>query len=773
MTFYVLKCIGYTLVGSNTKKLNMIKKILALTILFTLTNPLFSQTLKDEWVVCNTQGCKLLDPYYSDGVTMKWEGSCLNGKADGFGKLTKYKDGQYESTYEGEFLNGIREGKGKFSHKSETILECNFKNGQAIGYGKYDLGNGNYYNGEIINYRQHGNGTLKMANGSKFEGFFVSDRMYTGKFTNFDGKVTYIQKYFPVEKISEKSGRYKPEIGVRVTEYFDDKWNRCQQKDASFYRLVTYESDNKPKGVVKDFYISGQLQSEFTAVYLDYEDEGKNFHEGEATWYFKNGKIEQKRYYFNNKINGKNTFYYDNGQMAQEINYSLGVYDGLYQQWYKTGKLKISAFYETGRLVENKYIEYDENGLGALVYNENFRINKEQWERKFQDNISRITEDGNLSLYLNTDNLTSRFNYITLDQKSSFSIESVIQKKSGKGNEGYGLIFGFKDWNNYYQFLISEYGSYIILGEFEGVNIKICQWTKSNAINIGNKRNLLKVMKFGDEFIFSINGEVVERPKSKDLRGNNIGIIAGGRGEFVLENLIVKEFLTDKELEQKRPKNISTSANEWKGNGSGFFINEKGYIATNYHVVEEANAIQVEYFQKGVKNIFSAKVIVTDKQNDLAIIQVDDPKFKTLPTIPYVFSSTIKDVGSEVFALGYPMAQVMGDEIKFTDGKISSKTGIEGDITVYQISVPIQPGNSGGPLFDNKGNLVGITSSGLNKEYFNSENVNYAIKTTYLKNLIDVMPENIRLPNNVDIYNKPLTEKIKLLSDFIPIIRVK
>jgi len=751
----------------------MIKKILALTILFTLTNPLFSQTLKDEWVVCNTQGCKLLDPYYSDGVTMKWEGSCVNGKADGFGKLTKYKDGQYESTYEGEFLNGIREGKGKFSHKSETILECNFKNGQAIGYGKYDLGNGNYYNGEIVNYRQHGNGTLKMANGSKFEGFFVSDRMYTGKFTNFDGKVTYIQKYIPVEKISEKSGRYKPEIGVRVTEYFDDKWNRCQQKDASFYRLVTYESDNKPKGVVKDFYISGQLQSEFTAVYLDYEDEGKNFHEGEATWYFKNGKIEQKRYYFNNKINGKNTFYYDNGQMAQQINYRLGVYDGLYQQWYKTGKLKISAFYETGRLVENKYIEYDENGLGALVYNENFKINKEQWERKFQDNISRITEDGNLSLYLNTDNLTSRFNYITLDQKSSFSIESVIQKKSGKGNEGYGLIFGFKDWNNYYQFLISEYGSYIILGEFEGVNIKICQWTKSNAINIGNKRNLLKVMKFGDEFIFSINGEVVERPKSKDLRGNNIGIIAGGRGEFVLENLIVKEFLTDKELEQKRPKNISTSANEWKGNGSGFFINEKGYIATNYHVVEEANAIQVEYFQKGVKNIFSAKVIVTDKQNDLAIIQVDDPKFKTLPTIPYVFSSTIKDVGSEVFALGYPMAQVMGDEIKFTDGKISSKTGIEGDVTVYQISVPIQPGNSGGPLFDNKGNLVGITSSGLNKEYFNSENVNYAIKTTYLKNLIDVMPENIRLPNNVDIYNKPLTEKIKLLSDFIPIIRVK
>ena len=157
----------------------------------------------------------------------------------------------------------------------------------------------------------------------------------------------------------------------------------------------------------------------------------------------------------------------------------------------------------------------------------------------------------------------------------------------------------------------------------------------------------------------------------------------------------------------------------------------------------------------------------------MAIIQIQDSRFNSLPNIPYVFSSTIKDVGTQVFALGYPMADVMGSEIKFTDGKISSKTGMQGDITVYQISVPIQPGNSGGPLFDSKGNLVGITSSALNKEYFNSENVNYAIKSTYLKNLIDVMPETIPLPNYLDIYNKPLTEKIKILSDFIPLIRVK
>jgi S1-C subfamily serine protease/antitoxin component YwqK of YwqJK toxin-antitoxin module len=747
--------------------------IFLLLVLLILTLTSQGQTLKDEWVVCNNQGCKLLDPYYSNGVTTKWEGSCLNGKANGFGKLTKYKNGEYESTYEGEYKNGIREGKGTFSHKDGTVRVGTFIAGQMTGKGTNTGENGQKYAGEFINYRQHGNGVVEFTNGAKFEGFFVSDRMYTGKFTDYDGKVTYIQQYYPVEKIIEKSSGYKPEIGKRVTEYFDDKWNRCKQRDASYYRLVTYESQNKPQGVVKDFYITGELQSEFTAIYLDYDDEGKNFHEGEATWYFKNGKIEQKRYYYNNKLNGKNTYYYDNGSIAQELNYEFGELNGLHQIWYKTGNPKTTAYYEKGSLVDNKFIEYDENGLGALVYIERFRNNEAEWKANIEGSKSQITDDGHLSLTLSNENLTSRYNYVTLDQNSNYSIESVIHKKYGKGNEAYGIIFGFKDWNNYFSFLISEYGYYMIIGKFEGVNIKICDWKKSDAIKVGNKRNLLKVMKFEDEFIFSINGEVVERPESKNLRGNNIGIMASGKGEYILESIIVKEFLTANEIEKRRPKNNGDNSNEWKGNGSGFFINEKGYIATNYHVIKESTAIQVEYFQKGIKNTFSAKVIVTDKQNDLAIIQINDPKFTMLPSIPYVFSSNIKDVGTEVFALGYPLANVMGNEIKFTDGKISSKTGLKGDITVYQISVPIQPGNSGGPLFDNKGNLVGITSSALNKEYYNSENVNYAIKTTYLKNLIDVMPENITLPNNLEIYNKPITEKIKLLSDFIPIILVK
>ena len=154
----------------------------------------------------------------------------------------------------------------------------------------------------------------------------------------------------------------------------------------------------------------------------------------------------------------------------------------------------------------------------------------------------------------------------------------------------------------------------------------------------------------------------------------------------------------------------------------------------------------------------------------MAIIKIEDDKFKPYIKLPYSFKSTISDVGSNVFALGYPMAlTVMGEEVKFTDGKISSKTGFQGDITTYQISVPVQPGNSGGPLFDYDGNIIGI----VNAKIMAADNVSYAIKLTYLKNLIDVIPDKLILPSDISISQKTLTEKIKVLSNYVVLIKTR
>ena len=209
------------------------------------------------------------------------------------------------------------------------------------------------------------------------------------------------------------------------------------------------------------------------------------------------------------------------------------------------------------------------------------------------------------------------------------------------------------------------------------------------------------------------------------------------------------------------------STNNWKSSGTGFFIDKKGYLATNYHVIKDAKTIEIVYNGKP----FKAKVEVSDEQNDLAILKIDDNSFVPLTTINYNFKTESSEVGTSVFALGFPMTQIMGEEIKFTDGKINAKSGYKGEISTYQISVPIQPGNSGGPLFDNDGNLLGITSSGLDKSL--TDNVNYAIKTKYLNLLIEEINDKIELPKTVLSKTTLLTEKIKSLSNYVVYIKVK
>jgi S1-C subfamily serine protease len=219
-------------------------------------------------------------------------------------------------------------------------------------------------------------------------------------------------------------------------------------------------------------------------------------------------------------------------------------------------------------------------------------------------------------------------------------------------------------------------------------------------------------------------------------------------------------------------KKNNTLNNQWKGNGTGFFISKDGYIATNYHVIAESTEIELEFIRNGQKQNYKAKIIQSDKQNDLAILKIDDNSFSPFSLIPFNFETSLTNVGTNVFALGYPMAlSLMGTEIKFTDGKISSKTGFQGDISTYQMTTPIQPGNSGGPLFDFDGNLVGVNSAKIRADV--ADNVSYAIKSSYLKNLIDVLPTAINLPNDKSIINKTLPEKIKIISDYVVLIRVK
>lgn len=261
----------------------------------------------------------------------------------------------------------------------------------------------------------------------------------------------------------------------------------------------------------------------------------------------------------------------------------------------------------------------------------------------------------------------------------------------------------------------------------------------------------------------SLSKELHENGLSQNIWSGINSVRISINNHIVNYNERVKIEKTMEEVKEEEIKHLTS----WSG--TGFALNQ-GHIVTNYHVVEGANSIKVKGIKGDFNTEYNAKVVATDKINDIAVIRIEDDHFTSFGAIPYKIKKSMSEVGESVWALGYPMTAVMGEEIKFTDGKISSRTGIQGDLSMYQISVPIQPGNSGGPLFDNNGNIIGITSAGLNREQFNSENVNYAIKTSYLYNLLESTLTTSILPQGTSMQGQPLTEKIKLAKKFVYMI---
>ena len=176
-----------------------------------------------------------------------------------------------------------------------------------------------------------------------------------------------------------------------------------------------------------------------------------------------------------------------------------------------------------------------------------------------------------------------------------------------------------------------------------------------------------------------------------------------------------------------------------KATGSGFFISDDGYLVSNFHVVEEASRVTV----KTKQGVIPARVVKLDPANDIAVLKVSGSGFHSLPITQ---SSSVK-LGDSVFTIGFPNPGLQGVEPKLTDGKVNSLTGMRDDARYFQISIAVQPGNSGGALVSSVGNVVGIVTARLSDEaaLLTSgalpQNVNYAIKSSYVLPLLEAVPE--------------------------------
>lgn len=199
--------------------------------------------------------------------------------------------------------------------------------------------------------------------------------------------------------------------------------------------------------------------------------------------------------------------------------------------------------------------------------------------------------------------------------------------------------------------------------------------------------------------------------------------------------------------------------------GTGFALSGNGYIVTNSHVIADADSV---YVQNVDGESFKSKVIYTDLESDVAILQVVDTAFKNLGTVPYGFKKSISDLGENVFTLGYP-----GSTIKFGPGALTASTGFHGDSTEYEVYIPVNPGNSGGPLIDDKGNIIGV----INGKQTQTSGAAFAVKSNYLLKAIQAIPvdsldRTLNLNTKNTLAGLSRTQQIKKIRNYVFMVKV-
>lgn len=200
--------------------------------------------------------------------------------------------------------------------------------------------------------------------------------------------------------------------------------------------------------------------------------------------------------------------------------------------------------------------------------------------------------------------------------------------------------------------------------------------------------------------------------------------------------------------------------------GTGFAISPNGYILTSLHIVKGADSVFIENKGSGK---FKVELMVKNEDLDIAVMRIADTSFKSFKNPPFTFRNTFADIGEQVFTLGYPR-----EDIVFNEGSISAASGYEGDTSAYQVSLPVNPGNSGGPLLDENGQLAGIIS-GKNT---GADGAAFAIKASYieqfLKNLNKESPLDIPLilPKKNNLKGLKRTEQLKALQGSVFMVKV-
>ena len=216
--------------------------------------------------------------------------------------------------------------------------------------------------------------------------------------------------------------------------------------------------------------------------------------------------------------------------------------------------------------------------------------------------------------------------------------------------------------------------------------------------------------------------------------------------------------------EIRKDQPVATPSRTFTTGGTGFLIDGRGYLVTNAHVLKGKGVVVNNNGQD-----LTATIVYVDQDKDLALLKIDDSAFKPVTSLPYSFKKGSFDLGADIYTLGYPR-----DIIVYNSGYISATAGHDGDTSSLQISLPANPGNSGGPVLNKNGEVVGILSA----RETGAEGVVFAIKSNGIYELLnnlkkeDTSYQSIKMPVTSSLKKLDREQQIKRVSDYVYQVKV-
>jgi S1-C subfamily serine protease len=227
--------------------------------------------------------------------------------------------------------------------------------------------------------------------------------------------------------------------------------------------------------------------------------------------------------------------------------------------------------------------------------------------------------------------------------------------------------------------------------------------------------------------------------------GSKVGCIRDIYRQRISELEAGRDHSTPPAMNESQPK--PSPQTEATSSGTGFFVSFPGYVLTNRHVVDGCRTATVS---RPGDPITDARIVGTDSTNDLALLTTN---MGTKMVPPFRIGAR---VGENIFVYGFPLAGLLSSSGNFTVGNITSVAGLGDDSRIMQISAPVQPGSSGGPLLDRFGNVVGVVVSKLNALRLAqvtqdmAQNINFALKASIAANFLEVNNIQTRVGSNAE-----------------------